>query len=65
MRNCTLHTRQIKPPIPTKKYDWEATLGDYDIGHPVGLGPTEADAVYDLFCQIAEREEGEGPNELP
>ena len=57
MRNVIVRTSEIRPPIPTRNCDWQATLDNYEPGEPIGLGPTEADAVYDLYVQIAEREE--------
>lgn len=55
-RNVTLHTNYWAKPIPPRQFDWSATLGSYEPGDPIGYGSTEADAVYDLFMQIEERE---------
>jgi len=37
--------------------DWQAVTDGYEPGEPIGHGPTEADAVMDLFIHIAERED--------
>ena len=49
-RRVTVNTAFMSTPHPV----WTATLD----GHPdmIGHGTQEADAIYDLFCQIAERE---------
>lgn len=47
-------TERVNPPIPTTAYDWSATLDDYEPGHPIGWGATEAGAIRDLEAQIEE-----------
>lgn len=43
------------PPIPDRRSDWSAIDTDtYDGTGPVGVGPTEQDAIADLMEQIAE-----------
>jgi hypothetical protein len=42
------------PPIPDRRWDWSAVTDDYEPGHPIGRGPTEADAVRDLLEQLEE-----------
>ncbi len=42
------------PPIPDRSFDWSAVTEDYDIGHPIGHGPTEADAIADLKSQLSD-----------
>lgn len=32
---------------------WHATVGDYDLGDPIGKGETEAEAVADLREQLS------------
>ena len=45
-----------------KQLVWHAMLDDdRDM---IGMGQQEADAVYDLFCQIAEREADDENDEL-
>jgi hypothetical protein len=44
-------------PIPLRCYDWEATTSNYEPGHAIGFGSTEADAVHDLKEQLWERGE--------
>jgi len=58
-RRVMVVTSHIKPPIPIKNHDWQAVLDNYEPGEPIGYGPTEADAVCDLYIQIAEREEAQ------
>jgi hypothetical protein len=47
----------VCPPIPTRKFDWNAVDADtYDgEGCPIGRGETEQEAIADLLEQIAER----------
>lgn len=40
------------PPIPTRAFDWLATLGDYEPGAPLGRGATEDLAIADLLGQV-------------
>ena len=44
----------IYPPIPVRKFDWQATRGDYDEGDPIGHGETEKEAILDLLEQESE-----------
>jgi hypothetical protein len=46
-------------PIPWRHYDWEATTSNYEPGHPIGFGATEADAIADLHVQLMDRAESE------
>lgn len=50
-------TAHVYPPIPTRSFDWSAHYDDYDgapdSNHPIGTGPTEADAIADLLEQDA------------
>ncbi len=45
-------TRYDAKPIPDRRFDWTAVMGDYDLGHPVGYGLTEVEAINDLIMQI-------------
>lgn len=56
-RRLLICTRQINPPIPTRNCDWQATIDGYEPGDPIGHGPSEGDAVADLYHQIAEMED--------
>lgn len=55
-----IRTEHVKPPIPTRDYDYSAVLADEydgapDAGHqPQGWGSTEQGAVDDLLQQIDE-----------
>ena len=53
-RPMNIITRNVCPPIPDRRLDWEAYDDDtYDgPGCPVGTGATEADAVADLLEKI-------------
>lgn len=57
MAKYTIETRHIRPPSPTAKFDWQATLDNYDPGDPIGYGETEAAAVADLFDELEARKE--------
>ena len=56
-RRLMVVTQYIYPPIPIRTMDWQAVTDNYEPGEPIGHGPTEADAVMDLFIQIADRED--------
>lgn len=45
-------TSWIFPPIPTRRFDWSATLEDYEPGAPMGCGATEDLAIVDLMSQV-------------
>lgn len=49
-----IRTEYWPKPIPTSKFDWSAVVDDWDIGHPVGYGATEAEAINDLVMQLEE-----------
>jgi hypothetical protein len=48
-KHRTIETQFVCPPISTDKFDWVATYKGYDEGDPIGRGPTEVDAIYDLI----------------
>jgi hypothetical protein len=50
----TIKTEQINPPVPSRLFDWQATLVDYEPGDAIGAGSTELDAVMDLMAQVIE-----------
>lgn len=56
---CTAVVRHIRPPIPDRRWDYEATWPghdpDPDARHPVGHGPTEAAAIEDLQIETEMR----------
>ena len=47
-------TSHWSKPIPDRRFDWEATFDNYDLGSPIGYGPTEQDAIADLLEQVEE-----------
>jgi hypothetical protein len=56
-RRVLVITTYDPKPIPTRNHDWSAYLDNYEPNEPLGHGPSEADAVYDLYAQIADRED--------
>jgi hypothetical protein len=42
----------IYPPIPDRRFDYQATFDGYEPGCPLGHGPTEQAAIDDLHEQI-------------
>jgi hypothetical protein len=47
-----IRTEYVYPPIPDRRFDWRAVEDGYDIGRPIGEGPTEEAAVEDLKGQL-------------
>jgi hypothetical protein len=47
-----IHFEHIRPPIPTKQFDWRATFDDYEPGKPMGYGETPDEALADLLEQV-------------
>jgi hypothetical protein len=45
-------TEFVRPPIPTRQFDYSATTDQYEPGDPVGFGETEAKARADLTDQL-------------
>lgn len=45
-------------PIPDRRSDWTAVLDNYEPGHPIGEGSTEAEAIADLRAQLTDEEQG-------
>lgn len=41
-------TTFVNPPIPSRNFDWSATLEGYEGGDPIGYGRTEQQAIYAL-----------------
>jgi hypothetical protein len=52
-------------PIPMRNADWEATLDNYEPGHPIGFGATQEDAVEDLRVVYELKYDKELPADLP
>lgn len=44
-------TNHICPPIPSRKFDWQATRENWDLGDKIGYGETEDEAIRDLLIQ--------------
>lgn len=51
-----LITENICPAIPVRSFDWAAHFDDEDA--PVGYGPTERLALFDLLCITYNEEHG-------
>jgi hypothetical protein len=47
-----LRTDYDPKPIPVRQFDWSAVTDNYEPGHPVGYGATEAEAISDLSEQL-------------
>lgn len=54
-------TEVWKKPIPTRAFDWSATLEGYEPGDPIGHGSTQSMALMDLSRQVFEREQDGKP----
>jgi len=50
-----IRTSYDAKPIPSRGFDWCATLEDYEPGDAMGWGATEQEAIADLLIEIAER----------
>jgi len=48
MRAPRIVTEYWAKPIPDRRCDWQATYENWDLGHPIAFGPTEAEAIRDL-----------------
>lgn len=46
-------TEHVRPPIPTKKFDWRATFDGYEPGDSIGTGSTEQEAIDWLIAEEA------------
>lgn len=53
-----IHTEYVHPPIPDRRFDWQATFDDYDgapdARRPIGRGSTEREAIADLLAMAEE-----------
>lgn len=45
-------TEFVRPPIPTRQFDYSAVTDQYEPGDPVGFGETEAKAKAELLDQL-------------
>ena len=45
------------PPIPDRSFDWSAVTDNYDLGHLIGHGATESEAIADLKQQIEDNQD--------
>lgn len=51
-RPVKIVTAYDPPPIPMRNCDWSAVTDNYEPGHPIGWGRTEAEATSDLLERI-------------
>lgn len=49
MSKYTISTEQDNTGIAPGQFSWRAWFGDWDLGDPIGEGPTEAAAIADLI----------------
>jgi hypothetical protein len=49
-------TEHWAKPGPSRKFDWSSVTDDYEPGHPIGFGATEAEAIADLRIQMDDEE---------
>jgi len=56
MNNEKIITEFINPPIPIRKFDWQAVRDGYDDGDPVGEGETEQEAIINLLDKEQDNE---------
>jgi len=54
---ATIKTEFTHPPIPDRRFDWQAWEDGYEEEGLYGYGPTEAEAVADLMTKLAEKED--------
>ena len=55
-----IKTEFVYPPIPIRAYDWRAYRDGWDLGEPIGEGPTEQAAIADLITKEEEAEDVDG-----
>lgn len=51
MTDRKIITEYVYPPIPDRRWDWRATREGWDLGEPIGEGPTKQAAIDDLLMQ--------------
>lgn len=55
--NDIVRFEYVHPPVPSRQYDWQATVGYVDENSPIGRGPTKEAALADLIAQVMTDEE--------
>lgn len=53
----TIVVSYLCPPVPSRAWDYSATLASYEPGEPIGYGETEDLARTDLLAQLVEIEQ--------
>ena len=54
-RGHKIVTTLVDPPIPSRLFDWSATLDGYEPGEAIGYGETEDAAVADLLGLLEDK----------
>jgi hypothetical protein len=49
-------TENIRPPVPSRRWDWVAYFDNYDDGDPIAYGATEDEAIVNLMEQHIKEE---------
>lgn len=49
MKTRKIVTEFVCPPIPDRRFDWQACREGWDEGEPMGSGRTEREAIIDLL----------------
>lgn len=62
--NVEIRTEHLRPPIPTRNFDWSAVQVGYEPDDPIGRGATEDEAIADLMEQLSSSEEAAYYEEL-
>lgn len=55
-------TEHVFPPIPDRRWDWQARRESYEGGDPLGRGATEAAAIEDLWMEEREEDASSPPS---
>lgn len=48
-----IHTTHVRPPVPSRAYDWQAIFDGYEPGDSIGHGETEQEAIDWLIAEEA------------
>jgi hypothetical protein len=48
-----INTTHVRPPIPDRSFDWQATFDGYEPGESIGTGATEQEAIDWLIAEEA------------
>lgn len=48
-----IHTTHVRPPVPSRQYNWQAIFDGYEPGDSIGTGATEQEAIDWLIAEEA------------